>query len=183
MELFYPPGCTRERIKTEFQKDITGALLWDPQGQLSGFTWGWITTYQELWADKFENAFFGKLSYGEYQRRLSRAGKDLLRPTFYFAEWGLARNLRGSGAAAVLLEELRAVSLFRLSEWVAKADIVTYVASGSKAHRLLELVSPQYLYNDGDRNIAYVPAELLLFLANQAISQQLTQPATDEKAT
>ena len=53
MELFYPPDYTRERIKTEFQKDITGALLWDQQGKLSGFTCGWMTTYQELLADKY----------------------------------------------------------------------------------------------------------------------------------
>ncbi len=173
MELFYPPGYTRERIQTEFQKDIAGAFLWDQQGQLLGFTWGWMTTYQELWAEKFEEAFFGKLSYAEYQRRLLQAGKDLLRPTFYTAEWGLARNLRGSGAAAALLGELRDVSLFRLSEWVDKCDIVAYSASGSKAHRLIELLTPKYLYHDGDRNIAYAPGEILVPLLDQAMSQRL----------
>ena len=176
MVFFHPPEATRDRIKSEFLKNVTGALLWDYTGRISGFVWAWLTTYQELWANKLELAFAGRFSYAQFCSGLKRVNRTPSHRVFYIAEWGLAKRLRGTGASEVLLEKLAEVSLYRLSEWVSSSDIVTYAANGDRAHRAFEALGPEYLFDDGALNIMYKPALELLDSTEITAAPQLSPP-------
>lgn len=178
MELFYPPDRTRERFTAEFQKNITGVLLWDEHRRLSGFTFGWITNYQDLWDEKLETACGGTPSYAEYKSSLLKTGKDIHNPVFYLAEWGLSRRLRGSGASALLLEKLRDVSVSHLTEWVDTTDVVNYSRAGSKPYVLMEALSAQRLYDNGATVLSWVRTPVLLQGLDLILSSMLAQPNT-----
>jgi hypothetical protein len=176
MEPFYPPDSTLHRFRVEFQKNITGVLLWDERRSLSGFTFGWITNYRELWEEKLEKACAGKLSYTEYANLLAKAGKDIDRPVFYLAEWGLDRRFRGSGAAGLLLGKLRDVSVFHLTDWVETTDVVNYSRTGSKPHLLMDALGSTRLYDNGDVLLASILTTTLLEGLNFIITHMMPQP-------
>ena len=95
--LFHRPSTLISEFQEQLQKPgIRAAFLVDVEG-IKGFSYGWESTPQEIWNEKFEQ-FFAHTQFDQEQffEALEAQGIARDQKLFYFAELGIVKPFRGN---------------------------------------------------------------------------------------
>ncbi len=91
MEVFFPLEKLTQEIRDDFAtRDLFAAFLVDDEGKPNGFEYGWNSTVQEVWEDRFQNFYAGSsMTHDKFLADIAKNG-DLTpdSPILYLSEIG-----------------------------------------------------------------------------------------------
>ena len=138
LRLFYNKATLARRMGREFGKDVAAALLFDGHGGVVGFSYGWFTTYEQAWREKFALTF---PTIAADQALQALGGMETVRrpdpkmPVFFFNEWAMLPAWRSGVTSMKVFQSVIECACQRMTELgLGDVDLLGTVMVDTNAH-------------------------------------------------